>query len=103
MSRASLFLLVILSSTTAALAAPRTMRVDYDHTGNATEEKFALDRVVLEPLEWPGNPAKPLDDTNLGNYFFEVIDRRSNRVLYSRGYDTVFGEWATTDEAKDRW
>ena len=25
----------------------------------------------------------------------------SGRVLYSRGYSTVFGEWRTTDEAKD--
>ena len=61
-------------------AAPRTMRVDYFHTGNATEERFSLDRVVLEPLPWPGNPARPIDDTNLGKYFFEVIDRGTNRV-----------------------
>ncbi len=84
-------------------AAPRTMRVDYDHTGNATEERFALDRVVLEPLEWPGNPARPLDDTNLGKYFFEVIDRKSNRVLYSRGFSSVYGEWETTPEAGERY
>ncbi len=87
----------------AATAAPRTMRVDYDHTGNASEERFALDRVVLEPLEWPGNPARPLDDTNLGKYFFEVIDRRSNRVLYSRGFASIYGEWETTGEAKERY
>ena len=29
---------------------------------------------------WPGNPARPIDDTNLGKYLFEVIDRASNRV-----------------------
>jgi hypothetical protein len=86
-----------------AAAAPHTMRVDYDHTGNATEERFSLDRVVLEPLEWPGNPARPLDDTNLGKYFFEVIDRKSNRVLYSRGFASVYGEWETTGEAKERY
>jgi hypothetical protein len=79
------------------------MRVDYDHTGNATEERFALDRVVLEPLEWPGNPARPIDDTNLGKYFFEVIDRKSNRVLYSRGFSSVYGEWETTPEAAERY
>src|SRR5688572_2080345 len=64
----------------------RTMRVDYSHSGNATEEHFALERVVLEPLEWPGNPARAVDDTNLGKYFFEVIDIASHRVLYSRGF-----------------
>ncbi len=60
--------------------APRTMRVDYFHTGNATAERFSLDRVVLEPLPWPGNPTQPIDTTNLGKYLFEVIDRATNRI-----------------------
>jgi IgA peptidase M64/peptidase M64-like protein len=81
-------------------ALPRTLRLDYYHTGSATEERFSLDRVVVEPLPWPGNPAHPLDDTNLGKYFFEVIDRGTNRVLYSRGFASVFGEWQDTDEAQ---
>src|SRR6185295_14621184 len=72
------------------------------HTGNASEERFALEGVVLEPLDWPGNPSRPLDDTNLGQYFFEVLDRKSNRALYSRGFSSVFGEWQTTPEAKER-
>ena len=50
------------------------MRVDYYHTGNDREERFSLDRVVVEPLAWPGNPARPLDATNRGKYLFEVID-----------------------------
>lgn len=87
----------------AAGATPRTMRVDYDHTGNAGEERFSLDRVVLEPLEWPGNPARAVDDTNLGKYLFEVLDRATNRVLYSRGFASIFGEWETTGEAKERF
>jgi IgA Peptidase M64/Peptidase M64 N-terminus len=80
-------------------SAPRTLRVDYIHTGSAAEEGFALSGLSLEG-PWPGNPARPLDDTNLGAYFFEVIDRATNRVLYSRGFASAFGEWQTTDEAK---
>ena len=86
----------------AAAAAPRTMRVDYYHTGNAAEERFAVDRVVLEPLEWPGNPSRPLDDSNLGKYFFEVRDAKTGEPVYSRGFASVFGEWETTGEAKER-
>src|SRR5713101_4054835 len=86
----------------SASAAPRTMRVDYFHTGTATEERFSLDRVVVEPLEWPGNPARAIDDTDLGKYFFEVSDRASGRVLYSRGFASIYGEWETTPEAKER-
>jgi hypothetical protein len=76
------------------------MRVDFYHTGNAKEERFSLDRVVLEPLPWPGNPSRPLDDTNRGKYFFEVVDSASGRVLYSRGFSSIYGEWETTGEAQ---
>src|SRR5687768_4615402 len=85
-------------SEPAAAAPPLTMRVDYYHTGNATDERFSLDRVVVEPLPWPGGRA--IDDTNLGKYFFEVIDRASNRTIYSRGFASIYGEWETTAEAK---
>jgi hypothetical protein len=43
---------------------------------------------------------RAVDDTNLGKYLFEVIDRKTNRVVYSRGFASIFGEWETTDEAK---
>ena len=83
----------------AAAPAPRTMRVDYYHTGNAGEERYSLDAVVLEG-EWPGRLDRLVDDTNLGKYLFEVLDRKTNRILYSRGFASIYGEWETTDEAK---
>jgi hypothetical protein len=88
------------SAAPAAAAGAATMRVDYYHTGNATEERFSLDRVVVEPLPWPGNPAHPLDGTNRGKYFFEVTDTATGRVLFSRGFSSIYGEWETTAEAK---
>ena len=94
-----MFLLVI--GTYAAEAAPRTMRLDYYHTGNASREIFSLHRIVLEPLPWPGNPNKPVDNTNLGKYLFEVVDPASGKVLFSRGFASIYGEWETTDEAKN--
>jgi hypothetical protein len=76
------------------------MRLDYYHTGNTAQEIFSFDKLVLEPLPWPGNPRKPIDNTNLGKYFFEVRDQKTDRVLYSRGFASIYGEWVTTDEAK---
>src|SRR6185503_20607661 len=75
-------------------------RLDYYHSGNATQEIFSVDRVVIEPLPWPGDMGKTLDDTNLGKYFFEVRDQKTKNVLYSRGFASIYGEWETTDEAK---
>jgi hypothetical protein len=83
----------------APQSAPRTMRVDYVHTATATEEQFALDGVSIEG-EWPGPTDRRLDPTNLGKYFFEVIDRATNRTVYSRGFASICGEWETTPEAR---
>jgi hypothetical protein len=83
-------------------SAPRTLRVEYYHTGNTHEEWFSLDRVVLEPLEWPGNPHKAIDESRLGDYLFEVREQSSGKLLYSRGFNSVFGEWKTTEEARHR-
>ena len=83
-----------------ALAAPDTMRLDYYHTGDATQEVFSVDRVVIEPLPWPGNPAQAIDSSNLGKYIFEIRDQKTNQLLYSRGFASIYGEWETTDEAK---
>src|SRR5690349_5016096 len=96
----------ILLSLTAALLgslgifAAQTMRLDYFHTGNISQELFSVERVVIEPLPWPGNPSKPIDEMNLGKYLFEIRDRESNKMLYSRGFSSIYGEWETTDEAR---
>jgi hypothetical protein len=94
--------LVLLALATPLLAAdpPRTMRLDFYHTGNAAQELFAIDKVVVEPLPWPGNPAKPIDTLNLGDSFFEVSDPGIGKALYSRGFSSIYGEWVTTAEAK---
>jgi hypothetical protein len=92
-----------LLASASANPVPRTLRIDYYHSGNASQEHFSLDRLVLEPGAWPGNPAHPVDDTNLGKYFFEVLDRQTNRVLYSRGFSSIYGEWETTGEAQESW
>lgn len=80
----------------------KTMRVDYFHSGTASEEHVSLDRIVSDG-RWPGSRTRLLDDLNFGKYFFEVRDQQSNRVIYSRGFSSVYGEWETTAEAKKVW
>ena len=41
-------LLTIVVAPVARAASPPTMRVDYYHTGNSKEERFSLDRIVIE-------------------------------------------------------
>ena len=80
-----------------ALFLDKTMRLDLVHTG-ADREVVALDRVVSDG-PWPGSRTRLVDETNLGPYLFEVIDRATNRVVYSRGFASVYGEWESTAEA----
>jgi hypothetical protein len=99
MMKTILSALAVMLLAAVAQAAPQTMRLDYYHTGDAKHEYFSMDRVVIEPLAWPGDMTRTIDDTDLGKYFFEVRDQQTKRVLYSRGFASIYGEWETTDEA----
>jgi len=101
MRRQLVLLLAAAAVAAAQPAGPRTMRLDYIHSGNAAAEQFALSRVVLEGA-WPGPLDRWIDETNLGRYYFQVLDRATNRIVYSRGFATIYGEWETTDEAKEQ-
>src|SRR6185503_7644712 len=100
MNKLVLIVAALILFTETALAATPTMRVDYYHTGDASQEIFSLDRVVIEPLPWPGDPRQAIDSSNLGKYLFEVRDAKTKELLYSRGFASIYGEWETTDEAK---
>lgn len=105
MRRAIVCLLILISAGPAA-AGPRfedwfeegALRVDLYHTGTAGSDVYAVDAVYREPL-WGGNPRALIDTMNLGDHLLRVIDLATNRVIFSRGFCTIFGEWATTDEA----
>ena len=76
----------------------RTLRCDTFHGGIAREEHISLDKLRLEG-DWPGSRVHLRDDTNLGKYFFEVIDPATNQAIWSRGFSSIYGEWETTGEA----
>ena len=77
----------------------RTMRVDYFHTGGKGVEIVALDQ-ILNDGPWPGSRTRLVDETNYGEFMFEVIDVASGTIVYSRGFSSIFGEWVTTPESK---
>jgi len=83
-------------------AAPATLRVDWFHAGDGSRQLFTLDAQVREPLPLAGNPSRPVDDSGLGGWHFEVRGATDDALLYSRGFATLFSEWVTTEEAKRR-
>ena len=77
----------------------KTMRLDYYHAGDATTEHYYLDEVIEEPY-WAGNKHYLVDERNVGNHQFRVIDKATGRVIYQRGFNSLFNEWQCTPEAK---
>lgn len=91
----------LLLSFPATADNPRTLRIDYYHSGNADNEIFSLDRVVLEPLPFSGNLNQPVDHTLRGKYSFEVVDPGTGEAVWSRSFSSIYGEWETTGEARE--
>jgi hypothetical protein len=94
--------LALVSAVATAAEPPRTLRLDYYHSGTAEEQDFSFDRLVVEPLPWAGHPEGRVDTLRAGKYRFEILDPGSGEVLYSRGFASIYGEWETTGEARER-
>lgn len=80
----------------------KTMRLDYFHSGTASEEHFATDRVVSDGI-WSGSKKNLIDELKLGPYFYEILDRETKVLLFSKGFGSIFGEWQTIPEAGEVW
>ncbi len=93
-------LLLLLVASIAVADNPPTMRVDYFHSGNVQSELFSLDRVVIEPLAFPGNLGRPIDATLRGKYAFEIVNPETLDIAWSRSFSSIYGEWETTGEAR---
>ncbi len=81
-----------------AFFVDETLRVDYYHIGNAKEERVTLDRVLVQG-RWAGSTKRLIDPFDIGRIAVKVYDAKSGALLFSRSYDTYFGEYRTTDAA----
>ncbi len=84
----------------AAHFEDRTLRIDLHHAGDAQTDQYALDR-VLRQGPWAGSRTVLIDDLGLGRYQARLLDAKTGAVLFSRGYDSYFGEYRTTAPARD--
>ena len=75
-----------------------TLRIDYFQTGDRDTEIISFDQFYLYPY-WSGNPSSLVDDMNLGQHKVEIYDSLSGKLIFLKGYSSIFAEWQTTDEA----
>lgn len=76
----------------------KTLRLDYVHAGDSRSDGFYFTRLVEEPF-WGGPRIGLVDTASRGNYCFNVYDLASGRLIYSRGFSSLFFEWQATGEA----
>ena len=76
-----------------------SLRVDYCLTGNHKATTFSLKELIHEPY-WSGSKTNLIDNLEFGNYIVKVYEAGTDKLLFSKGYQNLYGEWQTTDEAK---
>ena len=77
----------------------QSMRFDFLLGGNNSEERVYPEQIKKEPY-WAGSKTNLIDPFNYGNLRFRIFDEKSDSLLFSRGFSSLFDEWQTTAEAK---
>jgi len=77
----------------------KSLRFDFLLGGNNKEVKVYPEQIKQEPF-WAGSKTNLLDPFNYGTFRFRVFDLKSDSLLFSKGFSTLFQEWQTTAEAK---
>ena len=76
----------------------KSLRMDYIHAGNENNSRIYLKEFREEPF-WGGSKINLTDTFKYGDYLLEMYDSVSGQLIYSRGYNTLFKEWQTTEQA----
>ena len=77
----------------------KTLRIDYFLAGNSKEENVFFREMRQEP--YYGGPHKDLVLLkNTGTYRYCLIDSASGKLLFAKGFSSLFQEWRGTPEAK---
>jgi hypothetical protein len=77
-----------------------TMRVDYYHIGDSETEIFTIDKIYKYP-KWGRSKNNLLDNFDNGRYYIKIFDEISNQLIYSKGFDSYFGEYQTSGPAME--
>lgn len=77
----------------------RSLRVDFALSGDRDTQSAAVGRLREEPV-WGGPRRNLIDRFGYGGYYVNVYDKRSGKLIYSRGFNTLFEEWRSTEQAK---
>ncbi|HEX2985003.1 MAG TPA: M64 family metallopeptidase, partial [Ignavibacteriales bacterium] len=75
----------------------KTLRIDYYHIGDSKEEFVTIDKLYKYGI-WAGSRKNLIDNFNNGRYYYKIYDASSGKLIYSKGFDSYFGEYKTSEE-----
>lgn len=78
-----------------------SMRFDFILGGNS-EDVHIYPEQIKQEAHWAGSKKNLIDSFNYGSYRFRVFDLQSDSLLFLKGFSTLFQEWQTTPEAKEK-
>lgn len=78
---------------------PKSLRIDFALSGNWDSQAAAMKKLREEPV-WGGPVKNLIDNFNYGGYYVNIYDKTSDKLIYSRGFNTLFEEWRSTEQAK---
>lgn len=76
----------------------KSLRIDFALSGNAEGQRAAIEQLREEPT-WGGPLVNLVDHFHYGGYYVHIYDKTSGELIYSKGFNTLFEEWLTTDQA----
>jgi hypothetical protein len=76
----------------------QALRLDLYQTGDAKQETLTVHQIYQEGI-WPESKSGLIPPFDYGRYVFQLYDIASNRLIFSRGFDTMFAEYKTTSPA----
>jgi hypothetical protein len=107
-ARSAIFLLPLAVAALAVLGSAQapfddffldqTLRIDLFQTGDAKEETLTVHQIYQEGT-WPESRSGLISPFEYGRYVYKLYDIASNRLILSRGFDTMFAEYKTTSPA----
>jgi len=74
------------------------LRFDYSISGDSEIASIQSRSFYLDK-NWGGSLINSIDTLLYGELLLEVFDSATSKLIYSRGYSTLFKEWQTIDEA----
>ena len=77
----------------------KSLRIDFILSGNAETQSAALQQLREEPI-WGGPIINRIDPFEYGGYYIKLYDKTTNDILYTKGFNTLFEEWRTTEQAQ---